>query len=98
MAFLFSLLLILAVVAAGIGLVVISVFAICAVKERLDDFAYFRKIEYDKAYHRGKIEGAKYPMGINTFPIACSHCANLGSDKCYRCKEEIVSGFEMKKE
>lgn len=37
-----------------------------------------------------------YPMGAVTFAIACSHCKNVGSDKCPDCKKEIKSGFELK--
>ena len=38
-----------------------------------------------------------YPMGALTFAIACSHCKNIGSDKCYDCKSEKKSGFELKR-
>ena len=37
-----------------------------------------------------------YPMGAVTFAIACSHCKNIGSEKCFDCKSEIKSGFELK--
>lgn len=37
-----------------------------------------------------------WPMGPLTFAIACSHCENLHSDKCDRCKREIESGFKLK--
>lgn len=37
-----------------------------------------------------------YPMGALTFAIACSHCKNVGSDKCFDCKCEKKSGFELK--
>lgn len=37
-----------------------------------------------------------YPMGALTFAIACSHCKNVGSDKCFDCKSEKKSGFELK--
>jgi hypothetical protein len=37
-----------------------------------------------------------YPMGSATFAVACVHCKNRGTDKCKPCKEERVSGFELK--
>lgn len=37
-----------------------------------------------------------YPMGALTFAIACSHCKNINSEKCIKCKIEIESGFELK--
>jgi len=37
-----------------------------------------------------------YPMGPLTFAIACSHCKNLGTERCGPCKEERASGFELK--
>ena len=37
-----------------------------------------------------------YPMGALTFVIACSHCKNIRSDKCFDCKSEKKSGFELK--
>ena len=63
-------------------------------------FPMFKKdpMDYRRGYEEGRAYTAKYPMGIYTFPVACSHCANLGSDKCHRCKEERESGFVMKKE
>lgn len=36
-----------------------------------------------------------YPMGALTFAVACSHCKNVNSDKCDKCKKEIESGFEL---
>ena len=39
-----------------------------------------------------------YPMGSNTFAVACSHCKNVGSKKCTDCKDEKKSGFELKQE
>ena len=39
-----------------------------------------------------------YPMGAVTFAIACSHCKNIGSDKCHDCKCEKKSGFEPREE
>ena len=39
-----------------------------------------------------------YPMGSVTFAVACSHCKNVGSEKCKECKCEIKSGFELKQE
>ena len=39
-----------------------------------------------------------YPMGAITFAIACSHCKNIGSDKCHDCKCEKKSGFELNPE
>ena len=53
---------------------------------------------YRRGLYLGQIQVNKYPMGQYTFPIACSHCKNIGSDKCYRCKEEVESGFEFKAE
>ena len=51
---------------------------------------------YKRGYLNGQVDTATYPMGRYTFPIACSHCANLRSDKCYKCKAERESGFELK--
>ena len=36
-----------------------------------------------------------YPMGAPTFAIACSHCKNIGSDKCHDCKCEKKFGFKL---
>ena len=75
--------------------------AVGAAKDALVDSGIIKdKDAIDDAYRRGlylgQVQANKYPMGQYTFPIACSHCANLNSDKCYRCKEEIKSGFELK--
>lgn len=51
---------------------------------------------YQRGYAMGKMVMKCYPMGQLTFPIACSHCKNIHSDKCYRCKQERESGFELK--
>lgn len=53
---------------------------------------------YDRGYAMGQMVANKYPMGQLTFPIACSHCKNIASDKCYRCEQERESGFEPKTE
>lgn len=37
-----------------------------------------------------------YPMGALTFAVACSHCKNVRTEKCVKCKKEIESGFELK--
>lgn len=54
-------------------------------------------MEYQRGYERGRAEVSLYPMGACTFAIACSHCKNLNTDKCYKCKQEIRSGFEIKR-
>lgn len=51
-----------------------------------------------KFHDSSRIYPILYPMGALTFAIACSHCKNVGSDKCYLCKAELKSGFELKKE
>ena len=42
---------------------------------------------------------AQYPMGCDTFPIACYHCKHRGGKRgdeiCSLCKSEISSGFEL---
>lgn len=40
-------------------------------------------------------ENSLYPMGTVTFAVACTHCKNIGSDKCDPCKQEVKSGFEL---
>ena len=94
----------LALFVIGIGIaILVSLAALCCTlwadaADSLEDIGFRREKEYRKGYAQGWGDAAKYPMGIYTFPIACSHCKNLNSDKCYRCKEEIASGFELKVE
>lgn len=54
------------------------------------------KLPYKKPEIRYVEMPSLYPMGALTFAIACSHCKNIGSDKCYDCKCEKKSGFELK--
>ena len=58
---------------------------------------------YERGFRDGYESGSKsrfgqnlYPMGAVTFAIACIHCKNIRSGKCYDCKCEKVSGFELK--
>ena len=89
-----SVLISLAVAAAGLA---VSVWA-----DNIDElelmFPRLKKdpLDYRRGYEQGRLYALKYPMGQLTFPIACSHCKNVGSDKCCRCKEERESGFELK--
>ena len=53
---------------------------------------------YECGCASGRISQNLHPMGAMTFAIACSHCKNINSDKCYMCKSEKVSGFEIKME
>lgn len=93
-------------VSALLVALVIAVGALCVIlvgmaRDDLKDLGIIKdKDEIEEAYQRGlwlgQMQVNKYPMGQYTFPVACSHCANLSSDKCYRCKEELESGFKLK--
>ena len=101
MAFLLKLMAVVGVAALCGTLCALCGMAIGAAKDALVDSGIIKdKDEIEDAYRRGLWLGQaqvnKYPMGQLTFAIACSHCKNIDSDKCYRCKEERESGFEIK--
>lgn len=103
MMFLLKLLTVIGVAALCGTLCALCGMAVGAAKDALVDSGIIKdKDAIDDAYRRGlwlgQAQANKYPMGQYTFPIACSHCENLNSDKCYRCKEEIESGFKLKME
>ena len=88
-------------VALGVVVASVCAMAVASAKEALVNSDIIKDRDaIDDAYRRGVWIGQaqvnKYPMGQYTFPIACSHCKNLNSEKCYRCKEERESGFELK--
>lgn len=101
MMFLLKLLAVIGVAALCGTLCALCGMAVGAAKDALVDGGIIKdKDAIDDAYRRGlylgQLKANKYPMGQHTFPIACSHCENLCSEKCYRCKEEVESGFKLK--
>lgn len=101
MAFLGKVLIILLLVALCIAATALCIILFDVAVGDFKDLGIIKEKESRQdAYHRGFLTGqlttSKYPMGQYTFPIACSHCENLGSDKCYKCKSERESGFKLK--
>lgn len=99
MVFLGKVLIFLILAALCIAAAALCVILLCNAFDDLSDLGIIREtdpMEYRRGYEHGRSYAMKYPMGQLTFPIACSHCKNVGSDKCYRCKEERESGFELK--
>lgn len=94
-----------------LGVIILAVFAAFAaivmayavtlwqetgIFEKVERVVKTDPMEYQRGYERGRHESVLYLMGYLTFPIACSICENINSDKCYRCKEERQSGFKLK--
>lgn len=105
MAFLEKVLTIMVLVTLVIAAGALCVILISVALDDLKDLGIIKSKDaieaaYQRGYKRGHLNGqiytAAYPMGNYTFAIACSHCKNLRSDKCYRCKAEQESGFELK--
>jgi hypothetical protein len=101
MAFLGKVLIFLLLVALCIAVGTLCLLLIDLARDDLKDLGIIKdkdaiKDAYQRGLTTGRLLANKYPMGQYTFPIACSRCENLGSDKCYRCKAEQESGFKLK--